>query len=148
MLAALVLLAFFAVDFFAPNAATLLKRGRLEFERGSYSSAQDKFKKAFHLSKKSSGVRCEAGVFYATSFVREGRFKEGAWEFRRFIKEYPNSYWTPQAYYDLAYCEINLGNWESAFQIYKKIIRDFPTSTWAGYAKERLEEFKDKFEAY
>ena len=52
LLAALVLLAFLAVGFFSPNAATLLKRGRLEFERGSYSSARDKFEKAFHLSKK------------------------------------------------------------------------------------------------
>ena len=61
---------------------------------------------------------------------------------RAFIQAYPASFWTPQAYFDLAYSENNLGNKQSAIAIYKKIIRDFPTTSWAKYSRDRLKELK------
>ncbi len=145
-LAVLLLAAFFFVNMLAPDAATVLKSGRTAFDKGRYAEARHEFMRARKMSKASSGVRCEAWLFYATSFLREGRFKEGAEELRGFIAEYPGSFWTPQAYFDLAHCETNLGNWRSAYRIYRRIITDFSTTAWAGYSEERLKEFRHRFE--
>jgi hypothetical protein len=144
-MAVTLVLAFLLFNFMMPEAAAILKKGRADFDRGSYALAREKFYKAMQISKLSSQVRCEAGIYYASCFVRENRFEEGAKELRAFINNYPNSYWTPQAYFDLAHCEINLGNWRSASRIYRKIIKGFSATTWAKYSKERLREHKGKF---
>jgi TolA-binding protein len=145
LFAVVIVVVFFAINFITPNPESLLKKGRQDFDRGHYSLAKEKLRKVINMSPKSSGLRYEAQIFYATSFVRENKFEEGAKELRQFINDYPNSFWTPQAYFDLAYCEINLGNWPSAFQVYQKIISDFPATSWAKYSKDRLKEFEDKF---
>jgi TolA-binding protein len=132
----------FALNFMVPDNAMLLKSARADFDRGNYKKAQPKFQKAADLSSPGSGVRCEARIFYATCLVRQNQFKEASAEFRKFIEEYPSSFWTPQAYFDLAYSEQNQGNYAGAALIYKKIITDFPATTWARYSAERLEEFR------
>jgi tetratricopeptide (TPR) repeat protein len=132
----------FALNFIYPDNAMLLQRARADFDRGKYQKALPKFKKAADISSPGSGVRCEARIFYATCLVRENHFKEASAEFRKFINEYPSSFWTPQAYFDLAYAEQNQNNYIEAALIYKKIIADFPTTTWAKYSAERLEEFR------
>jgi TolA-binding protein len=142
-IAALILAAFvFALNFIHPDNAMVLQRARADFDRGKYMKALPKFKKAADMSSPGSGIRCEARIFYATCLVRENLFKEASIEFRKFIDEYPSSFWTPQAYFDLAYSEQNQNNYIEAANIYKKIIADFPTTSWAKYSKERLEEFR------
>lgn len=138
LLAAAIVLAALALNFIAPNAESLLKSGRKDFDRGNYAAAKEKLQKVMDPAPKSSGFRCEAQIFYATCFVRENRFEEGAQELRKFIRSYPNMFWTPQAYFDLAYCETNLGNLKSALQIYQSIINNFPTTSWAKYSADRL----------
>lgn len=137
---------FLAINFIVPDAGSLLKKGRLDFERGNYALARERFADVVRMSKKSSGPRCEAGVFYATCFVRENRFAEGAEELREFIQDYPNSFWTPQAYFDLAYCQVSLGDLKSAVRIYQKIMHDFPLTTWAKYSKDRLKDLRARHE--
>lgn len=142
-IAAFILAAFvFALNFIHPDNAMVLKNARVDFDRQKYMKALPKFKKAAELSTPGSGVRCEARIFYATCLVRENLFKQASAEFRKFIEEYPSSFWTPQAYFDLAYSEQNQNNYIEAANIYKKIIADFPTTSWAKYSKERLEEFR------
>ena len=96
------------------------------------------FKEVINISQKSSGTRCEAMVFHATTWLRENRFKTAAGEFNTFINTYPSSFWTPQATFDLAYCQAMLGNRQRATAIYHRVITKFPTTTWAAYSKERL----------
>ncbi|OGB88912.1 hypothetical protein A2625_00345 [candidate division WOR-1 bacterium RIFCSPHIGHO2_01_FULL_53_15] len=86
--------------------------------------------------------RNEAAFNQAEALVKANKFNEGAVQLRAFIQAYPASFWTPQAYFDLAYSENNLGNKQSAIAIYKKIIRDFPTTSWAKYSRDRLKELK------
>jgi tetratricopeptide (TPR) repeat protein len=145
VLAVVVGFSFLAINFIVPDASSLLKKGRADFERRNYALARERFAEVMRMSKKSSGPRCEAGVFYATCFLRENRFAEGAEELRKFIKAYPNSFWTPQAYFDLAYCEVSLGNVKSAVRIYQQIMRDFPLTSWAKYSKDRLKELRNRY---
>jgi outer membrane protein assembly factor BamD (BamD/ComL family) len=144
-IAALILAAVvFALDYVHPDNAVLLKSARADFDKEKYQKALPKFKKAAQISSPGSGIRCEAMIFYATSLVRQNHFKEASAEFRKFIEEYPSSFWTPQAYFDLAYSEQNQNNYIEAALIYKKIIADFPTTSWAKYSAERLEEFREQ----
>ena len=130
--------AFLIFNYMAPSMEMRLKKGRADFDRGRYSLAREKLSEVIAHSKMSSGARCEAKIFYATAFLREQKYKEAKAAFEQFIRDYPNSYWTPQAYFDLADCEINLKNRPAANLIYHKILRDFPATTWAQYSKVRL----------
>ena len=143
VLAVFLLVISFGLDVFLPQPANILKKGRRHFDGGQFQAARKEFQEAANLSKKSSGVRCEAHIFYATCFVRENELAKGSRELSTFVKLYPTSFWTPQAYFDLAYCESMLGRKEEAKRIYKMIIVDFSTTSWAKYSKERLDEFKD-----
>jgi TolA-binding protein len=133
----------FTLSVFFPQPSKILKNGRRDFDRGKYQAAREKFTKAIDLSKASSGVRCEAQIFFATCFVRENDLAKGARQLEEFIRLYPTSFWTPQAYFDLAYCESMLSKREAAKQIYRMIIKDFSTTSWAKYSKEKLAEFKE-----
>jgi hypothetical protein len=126
--------------FLNPPPDSLLQMGKRDFDENRYAEAKENFMKAMARSKNSSGVRCEAGVYYATCLLRENRFKEAMKEFKGFIETYPNSFWTPQACFDLAHCYGAVGDENSAQDIYHQIIRKFPTTTWAQYAKPRLKE--------
>lgn len=135
----------FALFFLStPNPGLLLEEARREFNTGRYAAAKKSFLKVRQISKLSSGYRCEASVFYATCFVRENNYKAGIEELGRFINEYPRSFWTPQAYFDLAYCYRNLGKVGQARGFYHKIISMFPITTWASYSRKCLQELELK----
>jgi hypothetical protein len=121
-----------------PGTSQLMVSARRAFDRGNYAAARKIYRRVMDMNRMKSGPRNEAAIFYATAFVRENDFTRGAEELRRFIADYPNSLWTPQAYFDLAHCEASLGHKEAALKIYKKIISDFPTTSWAKYSKDRI----------
>ena len=138
----LIALGFLAIHYVFPNDEALLKRGRIAFDGGHYPEAKELLLKALNSSQQSSGFHCEAEIFYATCFLRQGDFATGKEKLEAFIAHYPGSFWTPQAYFDLAYCEKSLGNLKSAQALYKQIIAQFPTTSWAQYSQERLKELK------
>jgi hypothetical protein len=133
---------YFTFDYLNPGPDTLLRKGREAFEHKRYSLAREKLGKVLETAKMSSGQCCEAGMFYALTFVRENNFVEGKQELNRFIQDYPVAFWSPQAYFDLAYCESMLGNAAVASQIYRQIMTRFPLTTWARYSESRLNEIK------
>jgi TolA-binding protein len=136
----IVVLSFFAVNALTPKTQFLLEKGERDFRGKNYFGARQKFEKVIKISPKSSGQRCEAEFFYALSFAQEGHYAEGAGKLREFIKDYPGSSWTPQAYFELAGCEKNLGNGKTARPIYEKIIRDYPFTPWAVYARDQIKQ--------
>lgn len=140
ILLGLIIMLLIANTYLRPDLSGILKNGRADFDKGKYSLAKGKFKKVVEQSEASSGIRCEAQIFYATCFVREGKLEDGKKQLEKFIQEYPTSFWTPQAYFDLAYCAAGLGNKKRARQIYQKIINDYATTTWAGYSKQKIME--------
>jgi len=142
-LAGLVLLSgifYFSGTFLYPSASDVLKKAKQDFEAQHYSRARETYLEAIEMSQKSSGVRCEAMIFYATCFLRENRFEKAIEEFNRFIESYPRSFWTPQAFFDLAYCYSMTGNETTAQDLYRRIIRQFPTTSWAKYAHPKLKD--------
>jgi len=134
------IVSFWEPSAFNPTPAAILKKAKIDFKQNHYVRARTNFQKVIQMSKKSSGTRCEAMIHHATTFVRENRFKAAAEDFSNFIKTYPSSFWTPQAHFDLAYCETMLGNRQRAAFLYHRIITEFPTTTWATYSKERLKK--------
>ena len=130
------------VGVIAPRPDFLLKRGRFHFDRRDYDTARKYYTRVINMTAKSSGVRYEAEIFYATCSVRQNKFEESARLFRTYISDYPNGFWTPQAYFDLAYCERNLGNLKESYRLYTSIREKFPTTSWAKYSKDRLKEFE------
>ena len=121
-----------------PTPPDFLKKAKMAFDEKQYAQAGENYLEAMNLSKPSSGVRCESMVFYATCLLRENRFEEAIEKFRTFIEIYPNSFWTPQAYFDLAHCYGMVGKKTVAQKIYRKIIHEFSTTSWARYSKSKL----------
>jgi hypothetical protein len=142
LIAVISVAAFFIAGLVRPGPSSFMVAARGAFDRGNWTLSRQLYGHALAASKMMSGRRNEAAIFYATTFVRENNFTEGAKQLREFIKDYPNSFWTPQAYFDLAYCEANLGNKKTAADLYKRIIRDFPTTSWAKYSLDRLKKLK------
>jgi TolA-binding protein len=144
VLAAALILAFFLIGYLRPDADTLMSQARSAFNSNDYKSAKILYRRVVELTPKHSGQRNEASLFYATCFVRENNFKQGADEFRKFLAAYPTSYWSPQAYFDLADCEIRLGHKPAAVKLYQEIIRSFSTTSWAAYSRDKLKELNKR----
>jgi tetratricopeptide (TPR) repeat protein len=138
--AIVIIIVFIALGYIFPGPDRILSQARGDFDRGNYDLARGQLLKVMETTKIGSAYRNEANLYYALTFVYESRFSEGAKELRQFINDYPNSFWTPQAYYELANCEKNLGNRGQAVVLYQRIITDFPTTTWSQYSKDRLKE--------
>ena len=130
--------AYLGLVFFNPSPDDILKRAKRNFDEKQYQKARKGYFQAMNKSKKSAGVRCESMIFYATCLLRENRFEEAIKEFNKFIELYPNAFWTPQAYFDLAHCYGMIGDKTSAQTLYQQIVRKFPTTSWAKYAKPKL----------
>jgi hypothetical protein len=128
----------------SPSPDRLMALAHRALDAGQYALSQRLYRQVSDSAKRSSGRRNEAAFNYATTFIRQKDFARGAEEMRRFIAEYPNSFWTPQAYFDLAHCERNLGNLQESRNLYRLIRRDFPTTTWAKYSEERERRMSDK----
>lgn len=142
ILAVAIIAAFFLIGSWRPDAEAIMIGARAAFARNDYATAQKLFRRVVAMEPKHSGPRNEAALFYATCFVRQGKFKQGADELRKFIADYPSSFWTPQAYFDLADCETNLGHQPVAVKLYREIIGSFSATSWAKYSREKLKELK------
>ena len=62
--------------------------------------------------------------------------------FRELVHRYPESPNAAEAWYHIGLCQRNLGRRPEAKATFAKLIKDFPNSKWAGYAKDRLKELK------
>jgi hypothetical protein len=143
IIAAAVLGVFMIVMIVQPGSEAMLSKAHRRFDRGDYSAAGRLYRQTAEKMKMSSGARNEASFYDAFCLVRQQAFDAGAAALRRFIADYPLSFWTPQAYFELADCERRLGKPEEADRIYMRIIHDFPITPWARYAHERLQERAD-----
>ena len=141
-LAVAIIVSFFLIGYLRPDADAVMIGARSALDHRDYAAAQKLFRRVVEMEPKHSGPRNEAALFYATCFVREGKFKQAADELRKFIADYPSSFWTPQAYFDLADCETNLGHKAAAVKLYREIIGSFSTTSWAKYSKDKLKEIK------
>jgi TolA-binding protein len=109
------------------------------FDRGAYAEARTLF--ASVIEPDPSSRRAElAAYFYAVSFFKEARFRETIDEFTRFINAYAGSDYVPEASYHIGLSHEQLREPGKAREAFENVIRSYPDSRWAGYAKERLRE--------
>jgi TolA-binding protein len=144
VLAAALILAFFLIGYLRPDVDAVMIKARTAFDNNDYPAAKILYRRVIAMTQKHSGQRNEAALFYATCFVRESNYQQGADELRKFLADYPSSYWSPQAYFDLADCETRLGHKPAAVALYQKIISSFSTTSWAAYSKEKLKELNKR----
>ncbi len=133
-------LGYFLNERWRPGPATLLARGRAAFDQGNYPAARAFFLRVRAATPGHSGARNEAALFYATSFLREKKYASAEAEFRKFLAEYPATFWSPEAYFDLAECETALGRPAAADRLYREIGARFPTTSWAEYARDKVKK--------
>ncbi len=139
-LAAALFLGYFLNDHLRPGPETLLSRGRAAFDKQDFTAARAIYLRVIAMTPGHSGARNEAALFYATTFVREKNYRQAETEFHKFLAEYPASFWSPEAYFNLAECESALGRPAEAARLYREIIARFPTTSWAEYARDRLKK--------
>jgi tol-pal system protein YbgF len=72
-----------------------------------------------------------------THYVR-GQFAEALPEFRKVIEQYPQSAKLPDALLKIGYCQIELGDRNAARTSLQEVMRQFPDTTAARLASQRL----------
>jgi tol-pal system protein YbgF len=72
-----------------------------------------------------------------THYVR-GQFAEALPEFRKVLEQYPQSAKLPDALLKVGYCQIELGDRNAARTSLQEVIRQFPDTTAARLASQRL----------
>ena len=72
-----------------------------------------------------------------TRYVR-GQFAEALPEFRKVLEEYPQSAKLPDALLKVGYCQIELGDRNAARTSLQEVMRQFPDTTAARLASQRL----------
>ncbi|OGC43356.1 hypothetical protein A2548_07875 [candidate division WOR-1 bacterium RIFOXYD2_FULL_41_8] len=140
----IILLILFALIFYHSrnyNSFYLMKRARQAYGSHNYVKAVKLFGRVVKLQE-NLGAANEAGLFYALSLNAQGRYTEALKAFDQFIAEYPSSYWTPQAYFELAWTYQALGQQDKAIKAYQDVVRNFPQTVWKDYALKRLKKLR------
>ena len=79
-----------------------------------------------------------AQYWLAETYYVRGQFAEALPEFRKVIEQYPQSAKLPDALLKLGYCQIELGDRNAARTSLQEVMRQFPDTTAARLASQRL----------
>lgn len=122
---------------------------------GSLSEAREAFKKKRYsylkrdipalkkkMSRKSS--KQELSYLYAESLYKLGSLKDAAIEFHDFLDSKPAKKYLPHAKMRMGDCYRHLGDKETASIYYEELISEYPKTTEATWAKERLAKISKK----
>ncbi|MFH1060865.1 MAG: 6-pyruvoyl-tetrahydropterin synthase-related protein [Pseudomonadota bacterium] len=77
---------------------------------------------------------------WALSFYLRQQYPEAITIYRRLVLEYPEDAVIPEAIYHIGQSYRYLRNWEPALSAYREVIARFPQTSWAGYAKDRVND--------
>ena len=107
--------------------------------RGNYTDAADMLVVGldrFH-DNPSTAVWALQRAYY---LERDGRYDDAIAEYERVANDFPDSVETPRALYSLGYVyESKVPSPAKAREAYQRLIDNYPDSTYAGYARSRLE---------
>jgi tol-pal system protein YbgF len=92
------------------------------------------------LSQFPTSPRADNAVYWLaeTHYVR-GRYNDALPVFRRVIEQYPQSDKVPDALLKVGYCQDELGDRAAARQSLQEVMRQFPDTTAARLASQRLD---------
>lgn len=123
------------------NSFILLKRARKAYSTRSFTKSRSLYGKILERQD-NLGAENEALFFYALSFNAEGKKKEALEELKTFISLYPNSFWTPQAFFEEAVIYRDLGETQTAKTKLQQIINQYSLTVWKKYALDILKNIE------
>lgn len=83
-----------------------------------------------------------AQYWLAETFYVRGRYQDGLAAFRKVIEQYPQSAKVPDALLKVGYCQQELGDRDAARTSLQEVMRQFPDTTAARLASQRLGQLR------
>lgn len=112
--------------------------GMKKFDAQDLETARRYFQKVSDDNAASSDLRAKSSYFAAICNFKRARWETALGQFKRLAADYPGSIWVAEATYHVGLCYRELGRKELADRSFAEVIRRFPETPWAGYARERM----------
>lgn len=112
-------------------AFELLKQGR--YDQASMALQQ------FMVAFPESSLRDNAQYWLAETAYVSQDYKKALPQFQVVVDQYPDSRKIPDALLKIGYCNYELSRWDRARQALTRVVRDYPETTAARLATQRLE---------
>ena len=78
------------------------------------------------------------------SYYAANQFQLALDQFTKVIENYPRSRKVSDALLKIGYCHFELGDWNQARYVFEKIQNDYPDSTVAKLAEQRIKVLNDR----
>jgi len=85
-----------------------------------------------------------AQYWLSESYYAANQFQQALDQFSKVIEYYPRSRKVSDALLKIGYCHFELGDWNQARTIFEKIQNDYPDSTVAKLAEQRIKVLNDR----
>ena len=93
----------------------------------------------FLMGFPTSPLADNAQYWLAETYYVRGQFQPALGEFQKVMDQYPQSAKLPDALLKVGYCQAELGNRDAARMSLQQVMRQFPDTTAARLAAQRLE---------
>jgi len=107
------------------------------FQAGEYAEAELLFQASTALAP-SSAAAYYSDYYYALCAFRERRWAETLTRFTTFLRTYPDGQAVPEGHFRVAEALQGLGRPDDAITRFQRVVNEFPSTEWAGFATERL----------
>ena len=108
-----------------------------------YAEAGDAFAR-FLAAFPDSQLADNAQYWLAESFYVTGQFERALGEFKKVLDQYPRSMKVPDAMLKIGFCNYELERWPDARIALSEVVADFPDSTAARLAEQRLAKMSEE----
>lgn len=108
-------------------------------QQQDYAAAQRAFE-TFLANYPASGLRANAQYWLAEMHYAQLDFSYALGQFQAVLDQYPQSNKIPDALLKIGYCNIELGNTTAARQALLRVVREFPGTSAATLADQRLSQ--------
>ena len=85
-----------------------------------------------------------AQYWLSESYYVTNQFEQALEQFTKVIELYPRSRKVSDALLKIGYCNYEMGNWDNARRVFEKIENDYPESTVAKLAEQRIKVMDDR----
>lgn len=110
---------------------------RGDYLSGHWDLAIDGFKEYVQKYPDSPDA-AQAQMLLAQSYYQQGKYRDALPAFAKIVSAYKTSEWVPEAYYMQGLCYDALNQKAEARRLFQQVIKDYPNSTSAIQASQRL----------
>lgn len=122
----------------SPDEQAAYEQALNVLREGRYTDAAQAYRE-FLVSYPNGRYADNAQYWLAETQYVTRQFQAGLEEFGKLVSLYPNSLKVPDALLKMGYIHFEMGDWKAARQQLETLVRDYPDSTAARLAGERLE---------